>query len=177
MPRRATSTTTVAFAPISPSSARIQTSLCSSHHHRSDLNFDITRLTHSIPSTKLRTFRPAFFPAAPAFSRTFATASVRRPTAHLVHMRTAAHRPRTRTRHQDSSDTFLPTATPPAAARYPASLLTTRRARTPTTTNATAGHRLPTFESRFLLRRFNLSFETAARRSTSYPGAAHTFHF
>ena len=125
LPRRATSTTTVAFAPISPSSARIQTSLCSSHHHRSDLNFDITRLTRSIPSTKLRTFRPAFFPAAPAFSRTFATASVRRPTAHVVHMRTAAHRPRTRTRHQDSSDTFLPTATPPAAARYPASLLTT----------------------------------------------------
>ena len=52
-----------------------------------------------------------------------------------------------------------------------------RRARMPTTTNATAGHRLLTSESRFLPGPFNLSFKTAARHSTSYPGAAHTFHF
>ena len=94
LPRR-----TVAFAPISPLSARIQTSLCSGHHLGSDHNFDITHVSRVAYLQEAARIPSYILPDGPAFSRTFATASVCRPIAHCgAHTRgraSAAHKNQT----------------------------------------------------------------------------------
>lgn len=69
--------------------------MCSSYHHGSDHNFDITHVSRVAYLQEASRIPSYILSDGPALSRTFATASVRRPIAHFgahAHGRTSAAR-------------------------------------------------------------------------------------